>query len=162
MFPSSALRVVENTPNRLVIVNPPSYLVGTLFLLVALFLLTATIFGVKNLSLVRRAALCGLLVLPFLLVAVAQLGSGSVAIFDGESRTVTVRTRVMGYPLRSAVVPLADLQRPVVESGRGTRRLVLLLRGGSIVPIGLGHSSQSGQYEAAAAISQFLHQPSQP
>ena len=162
MFPSSALHVVENSSSRLVVVNPPSYGIGSLFLIIGLLILYATLSAPKVLAWPRRLILVAIFALPFLLVALAQLGSGSTLVLDRDSNTATVRTRVMAYPLHTTVLSLADVRQAIVEAGRGTRRLSLQTRNGSIVPLGLGHSTQAGQFEMAAAINQFLRKPSQP
>lgn len=160
MLPTSALHVLERTPSRLVVINPPYYWIGLIFFLVGLFL-TFGMFakgpggartGVNWVALIFAT--------PFLLFGLAQLTGGTVATFSRESNSMMVAKRYFGISRKLTEVPLPSVRRAVVEGGgRRTQRLVIIVGTGNPVALG-GYTTQAGYYEVADAINGFLSQKS--
>jgi len=158
MIPSSAIQVVEQTPTRLVILDPPYYLVGGLILLVGL--VGALQFGrafTGGKQVLVSPWLTLLLVSPFVLVGLGLLTSRTVVTLSRDLGNATVDRRIFGLPWLKKEVPLADLRNAEIQRGhRQTKRLALVLRNGSKIGLGAFTNVGGGQEQAAAAINAFL------
>lgn len=161
MFPPEAIRVVVNTPAKVVIVDPPYYTLGTWMLFLALCALLATGFFLAR----NIAPPVGWL---FLLVT---LGLGLFGAYLVTSKTTITLTRDDGW-LKSQKefwgmkrpetgVHIADVQRVTVETMKYSHRLVLIMKSGDSFAVEDG-SNRQGYYGAADAINGFLGVPKTP
>jgi hypothetical protein len=162
MFPSSAIRVLERTPLKLIVASPPYYSAGTSFILLSLLTAVFLIYvGRKKPNQGERPLWPTLLLIgPFFAVGAGLLTSRTLATLSRDTGELTVERRFFGVPLNDVKVPLEDLRYATVEAGRGSRRLVLICQSGRVVSIG-AFTDRGGQYAAANAINDFLgsHDP---
>lgn len=174
-MPSWSLQVVENTPTRLVIVEPPPHWMAGLVAGVGLILLVIAILNpaaflmskmTARMSMPQEGVQIGnlaaqvvrwVLVLaasPFLLLGWGILNSDIRATLDRPSRLLTVERRTFGLR-RNVEIPLEQLDRATVEAGRTSRRVVVMLKSGAAVRV-TGYSNRQGHYAVAKAINDFL------
>jgi hypothetical protein len=156
MLPSSAIQVVERTPWRLVVVDPPYYLLGLGFLaLCAVSLPVALVVGVKYDVIKKVVVWWAITSLPFLIAGVVFSTGKTIVTFSRENGTLTIARSYIGISLRSRQFPLDQPVKAVVETARAGRSLILLTRAGP--PITLTTvTDRGGYYEAADAINEFL------
>lgn len=158
MFPPEAIRVVVNTPSKVVIVDPPYYSLGTWMLFLGLCALLAGVFLASRSS----VPVAGWL---FILVAV---GLGLFGTYLISSKTTITLTRDDGW-LKSqreywwikrpdTGVRIADVRRVTVETMKYSHRLVLVMKSGEGLAVEDG-SNRQGYYGAADAINDFLGVP---
>jgi hypothetical protein len=158
MFPSEAIRVVVNTPSKVVIVDPPYYSLGTWML----FLASCTM--IICFILLRRS------IMPpvTLLLLFVTLGLGLFGGYLISSRTTTTLTKEEGW-LKSqrelygikrpeTGVRLSDIRRVTVETVQYNHRLMLIMKSGDNFAVGDG-SNRQGYYGAADAINDFIGAP---
>ena len=151
MFPSTALRVVESDASKLVILDPPNYLLAGILLLVALAI---GIFMLKSGAQVT-VRMMAIILLPLVISGLGLLSSNTVVEFSKASGDVTILRRRFGFPKSPSVTPLSSLRYARVETSRGARRLALITNsGGALYPTGA--AARGGEYEAANAINDFL------
>jgi hypothetical protein len=155
MFPSSAIRVVESSPSRLVIFDPPYYGLGLGLLLVAaisagLWFLTRSNAGAKGFP-----WWIPLLVSPFLLGGIGLMTSTTRLVLSAGAGTVKLSSCYFVFVCSNQEFRLGDLQGVRVETSEGFRSLVFLLKSGETFSMG-GFSSRAGYYEAEGAINEFL------
>lgn len=152
---NSSIQIVEATATRLVIVDPPYYLLAVPFLgLGLLFLLAAlVIFAVTRAGVVL--VVLGIFGVPFTAVGVFFWSSNTVVLSRDTNLLTTESTRVM-LPTARAAVPLEDIREVLVESGRYGRRLAVLRHSGELVPLATAFTTQGGHYQAKVAIERFL------
>lgn len=148
--------MVEQTPARLVVVDPPYYVLGAVFFLIGLGLSLAllpsktegqTQEGFDWLALALAA--------PFLLVGLYFLTAKATLVLSRETGRMTVTRTYFGFPTRRYDGLVSDARYANVETGNRTRRVVVVLHSGRIVPLG-GLTDRKGHYDAANAINAFL------
>ena len=149
MFPSSAVQVIEQTGDRLVVVNPPYYVVGWCLILLALIMIGFRCF-VSGANLWPGLFIAA----PFLIAGLGMLTSSTTFSFS-RSGVVTVDRRTFGISRSTKQLRLQDIRSATVETGRNSRRLILVLTSGSVIPMG-SLTSQQGNYKAASSINNFL------
>jgi hypothetical protein len=156
MFPSSAIQVVEQTQSRLVVLDPPYYLMGWSFVVLALVLFVLPLIFARS-NRARTVTLGrGIFALTFVLVGLGTLGSRTTTTFSREDQTMSVQ-RVRYAVFRSRTdYPLDSVRSATVETGRNSRRLTVLLNSGGVVLLS-SLTDKPGQYAAADAINGFLH-----
>lgn len=158
MLGASAIRVIEQTPARLVVLEPPytvGYVLavgGILWLLIAWFILSGP-----------RARAWAYLALmgPGLLLALAGFATATwtrTVTFSRPSGQILTQSRVFGISLGASSRPLSEAVYADVVQIDVTRNIMLHLHSGSAVPL-FTNSDRHGQYEAAHAINQFLTNP---
>jgi hypothetical protein len=151
MFSSSALRVVESTSSRLVIVDPPNYLLGAILLIVGIliggFLLKFK--GQANLRLML------IVLVPLFIGAIGFVTSSTVVELSKASNNLTISRRRFGFTQSASVTPFSSLRFATVETSRGARRLALITNSGGVLHPS-GAAARGGEYEAANAINDFL------
>ncbi|HLW86633.1 MAG TPA: hypothetical protein VKR60_15555 [Candidatus Sulfotelmatobacter sp.] len=153
---SSALRVAENTPTRLTVVDPPFYWVGFVFLFLGLILVLACFSAASQPNAPKAIRSVGIFfALLFLIPGLWVSTDRTTLIFSRDSGTLSVIQQRMLLYHHTQEVPLRDVMRVDVEAGRGTRRLVVLMSSGGGIGIG-GHTTQVGQYEVAKTMNDFL------
>jgi hypothetical protein len=157
----SAIHVVEKSANRLVVVSPPYYWIGLIFLAVGLFVLIAALSpasaGDKTKT---NTTWIGVAVAaPFLLAAMGQLTSSTRIVVERDTQIFRLEARTFGFTYRATTIPLNQMQRVAVES-RGIRAQALSarLRNGQIIHL-TGATTQSGYGEAAHQLNQFIGRP---
>ncbi|MGH9395992.1 MAG: hypothetical protein ACRD18_03985 [Terriglobia bacterium] len=157
MFPSSALHVVERTPSKLVILNPPYYWVGGIFLVVGLFIVAAIFIPQNGPALSGSTKLIGVLfAVPFLAVAAWILTSRTTVTFSRDTGEMTVDQAKFGFRHSRLQIPIQAVDKATVAPlHAGSWRLEVMLRSGEPVMIG-GQTTQKGYFDAAKAINDFL------
>ena len=152
------MKIVENTPDRLILGNTP-WLLGLSMIAVIL------IFVGLGLNLVISGE-----ILPGVMFAVVGGGLGGLAfvgfvrrtqlVLDAPGDTVTLRSRSMlGYKLREfrlSEVDSAFAEAPSDSDTKGVYRPVLLLKSAERVPILLAFTSGRGARVAAQAINDWM------
>jgi cobalamin biosynthesis protein CobD/CbiB len=157
MLPSSAIQVIEHTQSRLVILEPPEYLTGTIVLCFGLVGIAA---AGAWLALSRSARVTFVLVscfaiLPFVFLGWYLLTSQTSVILSRDEGVLRIEHRSFGRLRDQQGIPLNQIQRAVVETVRYNRRVVLVLTTGQVFPLG-DASNEEGYYPAADAINDFL------
>lgn len=162
MLPSSAIQIIERTSSRLVVVDPPYYLIGIGLLATwAVSLPVVLAIGLKY-EVTRKVMPWWLLgSLPFIVGGLMLCTGKTVLTFSRETGRVSIVRSYLGFSLRPQEIPLDQAAKAVVETARAGRSLVLLTRSGQ--PIALTSvTDREGYYEAANAINSFLaRNPSQ-
>ncbi len=156
---TGSIQILENSPSRLQVVDPPYYFAGAMFVLVAL--------GICAMSLIRDDSTTPpsrvgwpafLIAVPFLVVAAAMLGSQTAITLDRSSNLLDIQIRKFFLPTQHRAEPLAHLRRAEVASYEGTQTLILLFASGSKLPLG-SYTDRGGYPAAAEAINNFLSAP---
>ena len=161
MFPPEAIRVVVNTPSKVVIVDPPYYSLGAWMLFLAS---CALVIGVV--LLVRSIAPPIAWLLFLVTVGLGLFGSYLIT-----SKTTITLTRedgwlksqkeYLGMKRPETGLRLTDVRRVTVETVRYSHRLVLIMKSGDSFAVEDG-SNRQGYYGAADAINDFLGVPTTP
>lgn len=156
MPPFSAIRVIESTPSRLIVSDPPSYLVGVILLLVVILIATL-LFRQRGQS---SGVVLWIVLIPLLIGSLNALTSHAELDFSREKNTLTVKQWRFGVAREIAVVPMDTVRNATVETSRGARRLIVVLNSGRVLTPSSGNV-RAGYYEAANAINDFLgrHSP---
>lgn len=155
MFGSSAIRVIQETPSTLVVIEP-SHAGGWILIGAGVVWFIGAFFLIG----LSKTKLLGYLVmlLPPLLMALAGTAAVTMntrAIFSKADNRVTVDDKIFGISMDHVEVPLSDVQYAEVIHIDVTRNVLLHLNSGKVVHIG-GNSDRSGHYEATHAINTFL------
>ncbi len=155
MFPFSPIQIIERTPARLVVVDPPYSLAGMVIVVVALAI--AGLYWLKSESDPEgRVGWPALLVaIPFFFMGLLLLTNKTVAILSRATNTLTVQHYYLGRPWRERVIPLSELGGADVASDQQTRGLALVLKSGESIWMG-SFTDRKGYYAAADAINAFL------
>lgn len=157
MLPSSALRVVDQSPSKLVIVDPPNYLVGLLLGFAAVLMLAVAIFLFRYHDARRIGAYLGIVLSLLFLFIAAWSGTGETTVtLSRDSGVLEVQPTSLGSPDQATQIPLSKIKRANVEALTSTRRLVLILDASEPVTL-VDASGRDGYYQAADAINNFLH-----
>ncbi len=160
MLPPSAIRVIENSSTRLVILDPPYYSLAFNFLLlcavsgIGFFILTRT----KIYAMMRIRWFIPTLIIFFALIAVGLLLSRSYITFSKDAGKMSVRRLVVGIPRGRVEVPLDQIKYATVENFMGARVVTVVLKSGGTIRLG-NFTDQGGQFGAVDAINDFLGQP---
>jgi hypothetical protein len=155
MFPSSAIRAIEQS-GSLVVVCPPFYVAAAFsFGLAAVMFLTTWIVAGRDLGALGTLILFASQ-LPFLLISAGLATTGASAILDSQAGLLHVRSRVFGIAIRQNSLPLSSVEAACIQTGKGTQRLAFQLKDGSSVPLGF-FTNQPGRAAAAQVINRFLH-----
>jgi len=157
MLPSSAIRVIENTSSRLVILNPPYYSLGFNFLLLCtvsalgFFLLTRT----KIYTMMKFRWIIPSIICVFVVVALSLLFSKSYITFSKETGKMLVQRWSAGIPRGTVEVPLDQIKYVTVENFSGARTMTVVLTNGDTVRLG-NFTDQGGEFGAVDTINGFL------
>jgi hypothetical protein len=159
VFPSTEIRVLERSSDRLVILDPPFYTTGMLFLACAVVVLAITFtfrgHPRRNAAIWATAAAA----LPCAVVGLVMLTSQTTVTFDGPTNRILIARRLFWFTRLRSGLDLSDVNSAVVIDGVGRQKglhyLCLLLRSGDAISLG-NYTSQSGHYAAADAINDFL------
>jgi hypothetical protein len=156
MLPSSAIQIAERSPSRLVILDPPFYGLGLFLIILGVILLAAAAVlfpafraGRESLWLVLPVA-----AIP-LVTGAALLTSRSYVVLSHENGLVEIQDESFGKAESKRQIPLQEVRAAAVEPFSNTRRLVLVLQSGGVVPL-TSATSRGGHQMAANAINDFL------
>jgi hypothetical protein len=158
---SSSLQIVERSANRLVILAPPHFWVGAIFLAVGAFVILAAFSGggvnesgVKTVGVIFAS--------PFLLAGAVVATSRTAIVLSRDDHALRVESHVLGIAVNARTVPLSGVRGAFVESNaRNARALSIRLPDGGSMRL-TGASTQAGYGEAAQAINEFLIPASPP
>jgi hypothetical protein len=158
-LPSSEIRVIEQSSQRLVVLDPPAYFAGLLVVAISLFGF-ALFIALRHRHSSGTASLMTMLsTTPILFMGLALLTSKTVISADVESARVTVQHRVFGLVRGSSDFELSDVDSVEVFEGTGKqtglRSLSLILVSGDAFPVG-NYSSQGGHNAVARAMNSFI------
>jgi hypothetical protein len=159
MFPSEAIQVIESSPSRLVILDPPNYAFGVWLLFLAAVALAITVF-------VARGSGLGFAVIPLafalLLGALGSyLATGKTTYtLSREDGLLHIQKCVWGLKRKETALRLADIRRVTVETMKYAHILTVVLKSGESFNLGNG-SDRQGYYGATEAINYFLGVPQQ-
>lgn len=149
MFPSSAIRVLEATSSKLVILDPPNYLLGGILVGAGVALAIWLLRGHSN------ARLLLIVLVPIFISGISALTSKTELEFSRDAGTLAIRSLRFGFYHGERLLPLASLRYATVEASRGARRLTLVMTSGSVL-YPTGASAREGDYAAANAINDFI------
>jgi hypothetical protein len=152
------IRVVQRTAQELVIYQPPYTSLGVILLIggiIALASAFSAMFLLKGRgpSFLRYVGFAGALV--FLFFGVRNLTSERYIELSKGRGTLEVRKRRFFVTLSDETIPLANIRRAVVVSGRRSTTLAVLLNSGAEVNL-TDRTAQQGCYAAEDAINSFL------
>ncbi len=153
---TGSIQILEQTSERLTVVDPPYYFAGGMFFLVALVGCGFSLIVDRSTEPPTRVGWPAFVVaLPFAVIALALLGSQTTVTLDRPGQTMDLTKRrflVLGTTRREK---LTQLRRAVVGEFEGTRTLILEFASGETYP--LGSFTDRGGYDAAAgAINRFV------
>ncbi len=154
-MPSSALQIVERSAGKLVIVAPPHFWVGVVFLAVGAFVLFAAFSG-NDPNGVKTVGVGIAVAAPFLLAGGVVSTSRTAIVLSRGDHALRVESRVLGIPVNAKTLPLDGVRGAFVESNaRNAQALSIRLPNGGAMRL-TGASTQAGYGEAAQAINDFL------
>ena len=156
MGPSSAIQVLEQSPERLLLYEPPymPFAVGFLALgvfIIVLFFLFMWGVGVRG---PMRFSGC-LLALPFLFFGLKALTSHGTVEFSAATSTVTIRHTEFFQSTTPRVIPLNNVVQGIEMRARRSYAVGLLLRSGERVTV-TAYGDQAGKPGMLDAINRFL------
>jgi hypothetical protein len=159
IFPSNAIRVIESSSSRLVILDPPYYGFG-----VWLFFLAAVTLGVAVLVAHGAGLRFAAIPLVFALFLAAfglfgLTGKTTYTLSRGDG-LLHIQKYSWGIKRRETRLRLADIRRVTVETWQYSHILTVILNSGESFNLGNG-SNRQGYYGAADAINDFLGVPRQ-
>lgn len=142
---------LDQLPTRLTIIDPPFAAIGwgLSFVTLSLFLLSLYL---RWRVPAARWWVFALIALPFAILALGLWGTHTELVLE-DNRCELRETRFL-VPIKRTI-PVASIANAAVGRGRRTNGLVLVLRSGEELPIGI-FSDRGGYREAANAINRFL------
>jgi uncharacterized membrane protein len=159
MFPSSEIRIVEQSSHRLVIIDPPYFAAGIAMILISLLGIAGVIFLRHGHKFGWTGWAAVFSAVPFLLIGLLFLISQTFITFDYAKDSVVIERRTLGITRAKSELALTEVAAASVIAGtgrqKGTGSLVLILNSGDNVPLG-NYSSQAGHVTVARAIDAFL------
>ena len=156
MGQSSAIRVLEQSPERLLLYEPPYWTFGIAFV-VAGFLIASLLFLFFWKLQVRMPArfLGCVLALPFLFFGLKALTSQTFVEMSARDRTLKIQHMRFFQSTSPRVIPLDEIIRAVEVHARRSYAVGLLLRSGQTVAIS-SYGDQPGKPLMMEAINEFL------
>jgi hypothetical protein len=155
LFPPEAIQVVERSPLRVVIIDPPYYSAGAWILFFAVCVgLAASFLWYRG----YLPPLAGMLLLVFLGLSVFGLYLMTSKRVISLSRTdgiLRIEKGAFGMSHPEAAVPLDQIQKAIVENVRFAHSLVVVMKSGQAFSLG-GSSDRQGYFGAAEAINALL------
>lgn len=158
MLPNSAIQVLEQSPSRLVVIDPPYYSLGIGFLIVAVITLSVTAIHRSMTGRPLSTAWLGMILtaLP-LLIGLGLMTSRSIITLDRPTDTLTFDGRWIGLYHERATYPLSSILNATVETSSASARLVIVFQSGDALALS-SFTGRRGQYTGANAINSFLKQ----
>jgi len=159
MYPFNPIQVIESTPTRLVLVDPPFYLAGGAFTLIALAVAATGLWTDYDRMPPERIGWPALvLAVPFALIAAALMAGSTKLTLSRDNMRFQLTRTYFGIYRKETVLPLEELQSASVVSTEGTRQLQLHLRNGRTMTMG-AFTDRKGYVDSAMAIDAFLKLP---
>ena len=159
MFPSSEIRILERSSDRLVVLDPPFAAAGLVILIIVAVGLSLP-FAFRSYP--RWNVLFGATLasaLPIAVFGLAMLTSSATITFDSNANQVVIRRNLLGISWTTFGPPLNEIIEAEVTEGAGSKRnlhsLCLIVRSGENIRLG-NYTSQKGHRDAAKAINNFL------
>jgi hypothetical protein len=150
----SFIQILEQTPNRLVAVDPQYPQFGWVFIAFAVLLcVLGLILYWKTHG--RTNALIFLVAGAFALIGAGALTGHSTITFSRETGQVRVEKTYFGKTFEPSVVQIAEIKSVEVRTTRNLSKVVLVLRSGDVFPLTSG-SDRPGYEELADAARKFL------
>src|SRR5438094_7632681 len=128
MLPSSAIRVVESTPSRLVIIDPPFYTLGIGFLICSIVAAAIWLRPGSSPDQRRFSWWAVVAIGPILLSGIGLLTSTTRIILSAHEGTVKIDRRYFGLFHSGQQFPTGELRQVSVETSEGYRSLVFVLQ----------------------------------
>jgi hypothetical protein len=154
MIRSSAIQILENSPARLVVYDPPYEVFGWFFIGAGLFVaLIAIIVVLRSSSKAARWFFLG--AVPFILFGIAALSMDSFITFSYESGLMSLQKRLFGRSMSQQTFPLDSVVSAIVKSNKDTSQIVLLLKSGEEFRLTSG-TDRDGYFAATEAMNVFL------
>jgi hypothetical protein len=154
MIHSSAIEILENTPARLVVYDPPYDIFGWLFIGFGVLLIVIVSFVVlKRSNTTARWSFLG--AVPFILIGIAALSTDSFITLSYESGLVSLQKRLFRCPMSPQTFPLDSVVSAFVKYNKNTSQIVLLLKSGEEFRLTSG-TDRDGYFAATEAINAFL------
>lgn len=150
----SAIQILEQTPNRLLAVDPQYPLFGWVFIAFAVLLCVLGLILYWKAP-ARVNALTLLVAGAFALIGGGALTGHSTITFSRETGQVQVEKSLFGKTFEPSVVQIAEIQSVEVRTTRNLSKVVLVLRSGEVFPITSG-TDRPGYQELADAARRFL------
>jgi len=151
MFASSVMHVVESTPTRLVILDPPYYLGGGILVLIGIILGAVLL----NLRIQNSTRVAMIVTIPIFVAGIGALTSQTTMTFSRETGTASIQRHWFGIPRNKIEVPLDSVRYATVQTQRGSRRFAIVLSSGRVLAPGSA-TTQGGEYDVTNAINDFL------
>jgi hypothetical protein len=161
VFPSSDIRILDRTGDRLVVLDAPFFMAGVLILsVVALGVALPFAFrGYARWNVLFGATLAS--AFPIAVLGLVMLTSLARITFDASTDHIWIVREIFWIARTQAGPPLHEVSSVTVVTGTGSRKhlhcLCLVLESGQTVSLG-SYTSQSGHYAVAEAINDFLAQ----
>jgi len=158
MLSSSALRILENTPARLVAYDPPYQAFGWLFLFFGCCLAMLMVFVMIK---THPGKILFIGYLPALIFGVIGLGAllnDSTITLSRQSRSLVIENRFYGMRSSRAPIALTDIQSAAVRSVKNLNRVVVILKSGEEIPL-TSATDRDGYGILAQDINRFLANP---
>lgn len=149
----SAVQIVQNTSDNLMVYFPPNYFGGIGLLLIALICVVIT---VKSYDLTKYLFATLSPIMVFL--ALDLFAYHGTIILSRPTQTFTLEERSIYYK-HTYSYPLGSLEQAIVKAGRDhNREMALLMSSGQEIALGGwdAYSSRRGMFQAAHAINAFL------
>jgi hypothetical protein len=155
MFPSEAIQVLERSPSRVVILEPPYYSMGIwLFFLALLFGAAAAFLFYKG-FLPALGIMFGLVVLGLGVFGTYLMTSKRLITVSRADGLLEVRTSSFGRTRVEGTLALDQVRKVVVENNRYANSLVVVKKSGEALSLDNG-TNREGYYGAAEAINELL------
>jgi hypothetical protein len=153
---SSAIRVLEQSPGRLVFYEPPYWPFAIGFVAAGVLIAALLFLFMWSLQVRTGVRFIGcILALPFLFFGIKAWTSHSLVEFSAADGAVAIRQTQFLIAGSPRTIPLADVVRAVELHARRSFAVGLLLRTGENVPI-TGYGDQGGKPLMIQSINQFL------
>ncbi len=152
----SSIRVLEQSPERLVLYQPPYWIFGIGFV-VAGILIAGLLFAFLSAQGVRTAVrfVGFVLALPFLYFGISALTAQTFVELSARDRTLKIQKVRLFQAAKPRVIGFDEILRVVELQARRSYAVGVVLRTGETVDI-TGYGDQPGKPLMIAAIDEFL------
>lgn len=155
MFPSESIQVLENTPSRVVILDPPNYSFGAYMVFLAVCGLAVAVFLFYRRSLLPLGWMLTLVAALLGTFGIYLLTNQRLITLSRAEGTLKIRKSAWGISRVQAEIPFNTVQRAAVETVKYSRILIVVMKSGESFALGDG-SNRDGYYGAENAINNFL------
>jgi hypothetical protein len=153
-LPFEAIKVIESSPSRLVILDPPNLTFGVWLLFLAAVALGIAILVASSTGL-RFAAFPLLFTLLLAVLGLSLATSKATYTLSREDGLLHIQRYSWGMKKKETLYRLGDIRYVTVETIKYAHILTVILNSGESFNLGNG-SNRQGYYGAAEAINNFL------